>query len=65
MIHARRASGLLDLLSVNYDSSPDTGFTVQQLCTVVKLARLQALDDAVWIALLGKIEQFIRRAIPA
>ena len=64
MMRAQRPSGLLDLLSVNYDSSPDTGFTVQQLCTVIELGRMQAQDDAVWVALLGKIEQFIRRAVP-
>ena len=64
MMRAQRSSGLLDLLSVNYDSSPDTGFTVQQLCTVIELGRMQAQDDAVWVALLGKIEQFIRRAVP-
>ena len=64
MMRAQRSSGLLDLLSVNYDSSPDTGFTVQQLCTVIELGRTQAQDDAVWVALLGKIEQFIRRAVP-
>ena len=64
MMRAQRSSGLLDLLSVNYDSSPDTGFTVQQLCTVIELGRTRAQDDAVWVALLGKIEQFIRRAVP-
>jgi hypothetical protein len=64
MIRAQRSSGLLDLVTVNYDSSPDTGFTVQQLCTVIELGRTRAPDDAVWVALLGKIEQFIRRAAP-
>ena len=62
MMNAQRSSGLLDLLSVNYDSSPDTGFTVQQLCTVVELGR--GLADPEWTTLLGKIEQFIRRAVP-
>ena len=47
MMRAQRSSGLLDLLSVNYDSSPDTGFTVQQLCTVIELGRMRAQDDAV------------------
>ena len=46
MIRAQRPSGLLDLVTVNYDSSPDTGFTVQQLCTVVELARLRATEVA-------------------
>ena len=64
MLRAQRSGGLLDLITVNYDSSPDTGFTVQQLCTVVELGRMQAQDDPAWMALLGKIEQFIRRAVP-
>jgi hypothetical protein len=62
MMRAQRSSGLLDLLSVNPDSSPDTGFTVQQLCTVVELGR--SVPDPQWATLLGKIEQFIRRAAP-
>jgi hypothetical protein len=62
LMRAQRPSGLLDLLSVNYDSSPDTGFTVQQLCTVIELGRGQA--DPEWAVLLGKIEHFIRRAAP-
>jgi len=78
MIRTQRPSGLLDLVTVNYDSSPDTGFTVQQLCTVVELARLRATEvaaeeptaarsacaDPDWAALLAKIEYFIRRAVP-
>jgi hypothetical protein len=63
MLAAQRPSGLLDLLSVNYDSSPDTGFTVQQLCTVCELARAHAAADPEWLLLLGKVEQFIRRAV--
>lgn len=64
MLRSQRPSGLLDLITVNYDSAPDTGFTVQQLCTVVELARSRAEDDPNWAGLLGKIEQFIRRAVP-
>jgi hypothetical protein len=64
MLRAQRPSGLLDLITVNYDSSPDTGFTVQQLCTVIELGRTRTPDDAAWITLLDKIEQFIRRAVP-
>jgi len=96
MIRAQRPGGLLDLITVNIDSGPDTGFTVQQLCTVVELARLRATEvaatlakspsgdwlqptqvgfapvaagsnrqaDPNWAALLSKIEQFIRRAVP-
>ncbi|MCX7669456.1 MAG: hypothetical protein N2439_05230, partial [Anaerolineae bacterium] len=64
LLRSQRASGLLDLITVNYDSSPDTGFTVQQLCTVIELGRSTAADDPHWSALLARIEQFIRRAVP-
>ncbi len=65
MIRAQRPSGLLDLLSVNYDSSPDTGFTVQQLCTVIELDRTIAPKPVdTWVELLSKIGQFICRAVP-
>ena len=40
----RSSSGNYDLLSTNFDSSPDTGFITQSLAPVVKAARLQ--DDA-------------------
>ncbi len=64
MIRAQRPSGLLDLITVNYDSSPDTAFTVQQLCAVLELARRWPVDEPAWRALLTKIEQFVRRAVP-
>ncbi len=64
LLKAQRPTGNIDLLSVNYDSSPDTGFTVQQLCTVVELARSAQVNTGVWQSLLGKIERFIRQAIP-
>lgn len=86
MMRAQRPSGLLDLITVNYDSGPDTGFTVQLLCTVIEFGRMvsagaepgeapstgtpfdklraRAVDDPIWTALLSKIEQFIRRAVP-
>lgn len=50
MLRAQRPGGLLDLITVNYDSSPDTGFTVQQLCAVVELARLRAAGAAATLA---------------
>jgi hypothetical protein len=34
LLRAQRPSGNIDLISVNPDSGPDTGFTVQQLCTI-------------------------------
>jgi hypothetical protein len=38
----RRPSGCFDLLITNFDSAPDTGFVVQRLAPVVRLARRQA-----------------------
>ena len=63
LLHAQRPSGLIDLLSVNYDSSPDTGFTVQQLCTICELASQRQATGPAWQQLLGKLEIFIRRAV--
>ncbi|MCC9078949.1 hypothetical protein FKZ61_022910 [Litorilinea aerophila] len=63
MTRAQRESGLIDLLSVNYDSSPDTGFTVQELCTVVELARHRGATGPAWAELLQTLETFIRRAV--
>ena len=37
----RRSSGNYDLLSTNFDSSPDTGFITKSLAPAVKLARWQ------------------------
>ncbi len=60
MQRAQRPSGLLDLRSTNYDSSPDTGFVVEQLCALSSLAQgSRLLADA-----LVKIEAFVRRAVP-
>ena len=68
LLQAQRPSGLIDLRSVNIDSSPDTGFTVQALCALLDVVRRQdqspAGEPAGWEALLGKIERFIRRAVP-
>lgn len=41
----RRPSGNYDLLSTNFDSSPDTGFITKSLAPAVKLARTQPGDD--------------------
>lgn len=38
----QRPTGLIDLISVNWESPPDTGFTVQLLAPVVALARERA-----------------------
>lgn len=64
LLYARRPSGLIDLISVNIDSSPDTGFAVQELCTVLELARSRTVDAPGWQELLDKIGTFIREAVP-
>ena len=63
MLRAQRPSGNIDLLTVNYDSAPDTGFVVQQLCAVLELARIRGVDSPAWRALLDRLEQFVRRAV--
>ncbi len=64
LLRSRRPSGLIDLISVNIDSAPDTAFAVQELCTLLELARVQALDPPGWQSLLAKIETFVREAVP-
>jgi hypothetical protein len=64
LLKAQRPSGLIDLLSVNYDSSPDTGFTVQALCALIEVVRIRTSKNTWWAQLLEKLECFIRRAIP-
>lgn len=64
MLRAQRPSGLIDLLSTNYDSSPDTAFAVQQLCTLVELGRPLAPKDPALAGLLEHVETFIKRAAP-
>jgi len=63
LLTVQRPSGNIDLLSVNIDSSPDTGFSVQQLCTVFELARRQERTGGGWQPVLAKLERFIRRAV--
>lgn len=63
LLKAQRPSGLIDLFSVNYDSGPDTAFTVQQICTVFELGRSLATTIPQWTALLEKLEQFVRQAV--
>ena len=59
MRRAQRPSGLIDLRSTNYDSSPDTGFVVELLCSLVAIAgESDILREA-----LAKIEGFVRRAV--
>ena len=64
LLRAQRPSGLIDLRNCNYDSSPDTGFAVQLLCAALALGRARTGQDAEFDALLARIEQFVRRAVP-
>ena len=64
LLAAQHPSGLIDLLSVNYDSAPDTAFTVQQLCTIFELGRAELAADEDGAHLLAKLELFIRRTLP-
>lgn len=58
----RRASGCFDLITTNFDSSPDTGFLVEGLAPVVRAARKAKDDGAEQIAeVLGEI---IQTAVP-
>lgn len=64
LLRARRPSGLIDLISVNIDSAPDTGFAVQELCTVLELARIRQVEALGWEALVEKIGTFVCEAVP-
>ena len=64
LLAAQHESGLIDLLSVNYDSAPDTAFTVQALCTIFELGREQLMADESGALLLARLETFIRRTLP-
>lgn len=59
MQRAQRPSGLIDLRSTNYDSSPDTGFVVELLCSLVSIGR----ESAILQDILPKIETFVRKAV--
>ncbi|MBI5302681.1 MAG: hypothetical protein HY868_11130 [Chloroflexi bacterium] len=64
LLRVQRPSGLIDLRDCNYDSSPDTGFAVQSLCAVIELGRPLAPRDSAWANFLGKVERFVRLAVP-
>lgn len=63
LLTVQRPSGNIDLPSVNIDSGPDTGFTVQQLCAIFELARRAGRTGGDWQPVLEKLERFIRRAV--
>jgi len=64
LLALQRPGGLVDLPTVNIDSSPDTGFMVQQLCTVLSLGKDAAWGGPRWEALLDRVAAFVRRAVP-
>lgn len=65
LLRSRRPSGLIDLISVNIDSGPDTAFTVQELCTILELARQRSVQHPAWERFLQKVTQFVRESVPA
>jgi hypothetical protein len=64
LLRAQRSSGLIDLISANYDSSPDTAFTVQSLCPIIEWGRKQADINRHWEKLIDGLETFVRRTVP-
>lgn len=64
LLRVQRPSGLIDLLSVNYDSSPDTAFSVQSFCPVIEWGRERAATNPHWAELVAGLETFVRRAVP-
>lgn len=67
LLRAQRASGLIDLRSINHDSPPDTAFAVQQLAAALSVGRHQGRNDpdtlpAGWGALAARLETFLQRA---
>lgn len=64
LLRAQHPSGLIDLISVNYDSSPDTAFSVQDLCPIIEWGRERAATSRRWAELVDKLEIFARRAVP-
>jgi hypothetical protein len=63
VLRVQRPSGLIDLQDCNYDSSPDTGFAVQSLCSALELGLPLAKSDPVYAALLDKLALFARMAV--
>ena len=61
----RRPSGCYDLVTTNFDSSPDTGFIVNALSPVVKAARIAAENgDSGAGVIAEEIGEIIQAATP-
>jgi hypothetical protein len=57
----QRPSGLIDLVSVNYDSPPDTAFAMELACAIVSVARRKP-DHAGGARIATELGAFIRAA---
>lgn len=60
----RTAGGRFDLLSTNFDSSPDTGFTVQAMAPVVRAAQRVAATDPGAARIVEALGELMRTAGP-
>ena len=60
--HIRRESGCYDLVTTNFDSSPDTGFIVKALAPVVRAAR--KAEDAGAGQIADALGEMIRAGVP-
>jgi hypothetical protein len=60
----RQPSGCFDLLSTNFDSAPDTGFSVQAIAPIVVEARRQAEGDEGARQLADGLGELVRTAAP-
>ncbi len=64
VIRSQRESGLMDLMSCNIESGPDTAFTVQLLAAILDIERRLPPRDPAWNATRERIVRFIRAAVP-
>ena len=62
LLRTQHESGLIDLRSCNYDSSPDAAFAVQRLASVLELTLPLAEKDGEFAHLIEKVKTFTRRA---
>ena len=58
----QRPTGLIDLVSVNWESPPDTGFAVQLFCPVVDFARRLADNNPRAAEIAETLGEFVRTA---
>lgn len=64
LMRSQRPGGLIDLIDCNTDSAPDTAFCVQMLVPLLQTGGEWRADDPAWDALCGRIETFVRKAVP-